>query len=278
MIAPQVGPEYGDHAGVPFVRDGVLWQPTRAAVLRLDARDGAELDQISHPVLCDVHSAAPGRDGSVLLSSTGNEAVVELSHDGELRELWALGAPIASERDYRDLHHGALKPHRAHPNHAIWIDGALRVTCLQSAQCMDPRDQVPAFRFPEGPPHDGRLREGLVWFTTTNGHILGLCPQTGARRVTLDLAAIDRGEGLAGWCRGIEVRGDRLWVGLSQVRRATWRELGRRALRGTSGRKRPARIVELDWRRGRVLRELVLPDPGGAEIYGLTLLDARYGP
>lgn len=214
----------------------------------------------------------------MLLSSTGNEAVVELTHDGALRELWALGAPISLDRDYRGLHHSALKPHRAHPNHAIWIDGALRVTCLQTAESVDPCDPSATVTFPEGPPHDGRSREGLLWFTTTNGHILGLCPRTGDRHVALDLAAFDRGEGLAGWCRGIEVRGDRLWVGLSQVRRATWRELGRRALRGASGRKRPARIVELDWRRGRVLRELVMPDPGGAEIYGLTLLDAQDGP
>ena len=268
-VVPPVGPPDGDHVGAGFLVDDRLVVPTRSAIVELDA-GGQLVAARTHPLLFDVHAVAPAGDGGLLVASTGNETIVQLGPTGEAERVWELGAPVDRGRDYRTLHHRALKPHRAHPNHVVAVGPRLVVTRLTTADLVDLHD--PAFRIPipEGAPHDGRLRDGLLWVTTVNGHVIGVDPDTGARAWHVDLAAADPGAGLAGWCRGIAVGAERIWVGVSQLRHAGWREAARRAIRGASGHKRPARIVEIDRTTRRVTRTLPLPFAGGAEIYGLT--------
>jgi len=271
-LAPVRAPSGGDHAGVPAQIGTTLLQPTRSAVLRLDLQTGAPLGELSIPAFSDLHSVTVAPDGALLVASTGNELVVELDASGDERRRWALGAPVPPGRDDRALHHAALKPHRRHPNHAVRVGERVLVTCLETRDCVDVDDASFRVPLPEGPPHDGSLVGDLLWFTTTNGWIIAAEAHDGRRALALDLAELDPGRGLAGWCRGVAVDGDRLWVGLSQLRRSALREAARRALRGEAGRKRPARIIEIDLRSRRVVRELAVPDPAGAEIYGLTLV------
>jgi len=272
-LSPGISPEAGDHAGVPCWDGLELIQPTRSALLRIAWPTGRIVGRIDHANFADLHSVAAGRDGAFLVVSTGNELVLEIDAAGHVRRRWQRGRPVPPERDDRRAHHRAFKPHVAHPNHAVQLGERLLVTELLTRQCVDLLDPSYRIPFPEGPPHDGRLREGLLWFTTTNGWLLAVDPDSRRRAVAIDLARLVPHEGLLGWCRGVEVSGDIAWVGLSQLRHAAWRELARRVVRGEAGRKPPARVVALDWRRATLLAVIALED-AGAEIYGLTVSEA----
>lgn len=260
----------GDHAGVPGLVGGELWLPLRDRILRLDPLSLQAEPLCSHPCFHDLHSVA-AFGGGALVTSTGNELVLALDPAGEIRERWALGAPVDEALDHRPLPPGSLKPHRVHPNYACQVGERILVTGLRDQRCRDLLDPSFVLSLPQGPPHDGRLREDRLWFTTTNGWVVACCPRSGAQELALQIGACEGGEGLGGWCRGIEVAGDRLWIGLSRVRRSRLRDVARTALRPLIGSVRSARVVEIDWRQQRVLREFPLDAPGGAEIYGLTL-------
>lgn len=269
-LEPGIGPDDGDHAGCPCWDGDHLLQPTRSALLALCWSSGDVVGRIDHPNFSDLHSVSPSIDGAFLVTSTGNELVLEVDREGSVLRRWERGRPVPPERDDRRLHHRAYKPHRSHPNHAMRVGDRLLVTELAARRCVDLLDPAFVLAFPEGAPHDGRLREQRLWFTTTNGWVIAVDPSTGRREVALDLRQLDLGEGLLGWCRGIEVDGEAAWVGLSQLRHAAWREAARFAIRGRAGIKPPARVVELDWRRGvvRAVHDLAVP---GAEIYGITM-------
>lgn len=264
LVASHPPPD-GDQATAPHLDGDVLWQPTRTAVHRVDVRSWEIREVLSHRLFHDVHSVAPGPAGW-LVTCTGHEAVVEVDEAGEVLRRFDLGPPRGPGQDFRDLPHDAFKPHAVHPNRAFVLDGRTWVTCLGERACIgldhDGRIDLP------GPPHDGVLREGLLWFTTTDGHVVAVDP-VGLEVVrTLDVHALDAGEGMPGWCRGVEVVGDRLFVGMTQLRKSRWREAARQAVRGASGRKRPTRVVELDWRAG-VLRDVHEVGEEGV-IYGIT--------
>jgi len=269
-LASSHPPHDGDQAASPWLDDRALWQPTRTALHRVDPSTLDSVQVLTHPLFHDVHSVAPGlRDW--LVTCTGHESVVEVALDGTVHQRWSLGPPIDPARDHRELPHDALKPHAVHPNRAFVLGGRRWVTCLGTARCQG-LDHDGVLDLGPGQPHDGIVRDDLVWFTTTAGRVLGLDPHTGARRVDLDVAALEGAAGAFGWCRGLDVVGDRLWVGITVLRKAAWREAARTLLRGARGRREPSRVLELDWRRGRVTGRWEVGQGGQGTIYGVTAL------
>ncbi len=262
-------PPDGDQAASPCLADGMLWQPTRTAIHRVDP-DTLQSEQVlTHPLFHDLHSVAPGAQGW-LVTCTGHETVVEITSDGDLVERFSLGRPIDVERDYRTLPHDALKPHDVHPNQAFLLEDRRWVTCLGTARCQG-LDHDGELDLGPGMPHDGVLREGLLWFTTTAGRVMGLDPHTGLREVELDLPAMEQGTGAFGWCRGIEVVGDTAWVGVTMLRSSAWRETARELVWGARGKRQPTRVLEIDWRHGRMKGRFDgVGHEGEGVIYGIT--------
>ncbi|TVQ92683.1 MAG: hypothetical protein EA397_05875 [Deltaproteobacteria bacterium] len=260
----------GDHAGVTALVGEELWVPTRRAIVVLDPCTFRVIRHIDHPLFHDLHSVTDLGAGEVLVTSTGNELLLTLTTEGDLRDVMTLGEPRDLDRDYRGLPYDEFKPHRVHPNHVTLWQGRRLVTGLRSATCTDLDDRSYQISFGGRMPHDGRLREGSLWFTTTCGSLVQIEPSR--RTVVLDLRIVDLsgGEKLLGFCRGIEIEEDRIWVGLSRVRWSRWRSVAGDAWRALAGRPTPARVVEIDLSRRCVVRTFDLPDAGGADIYGLT--------
>lgn len=253
--------------------DGVFWQPTHTELLALDPTTMAPLGRVDHPLLHGVHSVAAAPDGGLVVSCAGLDSVVTLGPDGTLRDHRFLGDgaftdrhPVA--RDFRRVPYDALKPHSHHPNHAHWVDGSLLVTCFETRRAHRVVGEGPDLPLPEGIPHDGRLRDGLLWFTQVDGRVIAVHPD-GRRDRVIDLTALDPSPGLMGWCRGIEKVGHRLFVGFTQLRSARHREVARWLIQGEAGRKRPSRVVEIDLRGPRIVREHLVGNAAGATIYGL---------
>jgi hypothetical protein len=163
-----------------------------------------------------------------------------------------------------------FKPHHVHPNHLLSWRGSLWVTSLTHHR-LDPvgHDAEPV-PIGDAPMHDGVLREGLIWFTQIDGVVLAIDPDTGRLARRIDLGALAATKRRLGWCRGIEVVGDRCFVGMSTLRSTRWREMARWALQGEAGRKLPTRVLELDLRTGRVVAELPVGNRAGGTLYSIV--------
>ena len=249
-----------------------LVQTTRAEVLWFDLPGLALTERFSHPLLYDVHDALPLPDGGLAVTATGHDSVLIFDRDRQLvRHHW-LGVGTFADAypgvdDFRRVPFDRYKPHAAHPNHLFLLDGALYATCLAlgRAVCLDDRRRD--LLLPGGPPHDGRWLDGLLWFTTVDGQVSAWDPRSGLwdTRLTVD----EDEPGIPGWCRGVEVVGDRVFVGMTTLRDSAWREVGRRLIRGVEGVKRPTRVVELDRRTGRVVGRWPVAGPGDGTLYAL---------
>lgn len=255
-------PPDGDQATSPAVHEGWLLQPTRTAIFQVDPDTLRAQEVLSHPWFHDVHGIAPGPRGW-LIPCTGHETVVEMALDGRILDHLHLGPPIDASRDHRGLPHDAFKPHGTHPNRAFLLHGRRWITTLTPGGCRawDGEGRIEV----GGLAHDGVLREGRLWFTRTDGLVVAVDPESLETVDRLDVAALEGGPGAPGWCRAVEVVGDRVFVGFTQLRASRWREGARRLLKGP---KKPSRIVELDRARRRVVRVLPL-GPSGV-IHGIT--------
>lgn len=249
--------------------DDRLLVPSRAAIYAVDPRTlGAEL--WSHqPLMTDLHSVSRRAAGGVWVTSTGIDAVLALDPDGMVVERRDLAAPIRGD-DFRSIPYAELKPHQVHPNAASERDGVLWVTEFERhrAQGSDGR----RIELPEGPPHDGHLREGLVWYTTVTGHVIAVDPGSLERIECYDLNALTDSDRALGWCRGVEVVGDRVFVGMTQLRKSLHIEALRWMVRGERGRLLPTRVVELSRSQRRIVRETVIGNRAGGTIHGLLAL------
>lgn len=259
--------------------DGRLLQPAHTELLWIDPERG-RIDHIaSDPLFHGMHSATPGRGGGLVVTCAGTESVLELDGMGRvMRQHWLRSGSFAAAypgiQDFRLLDHEALKPHSHHPNFASWVGEDLWVTCFEPGDCrsLTRRRRI---ALPESFPHDGRLRSGRLWFTQVSGRVIAVDPVTLERTLELDLRAMTSSPGLLGWCRGVEVLGSRLFVGMTMLRQTRHREVLRRLLGGRHARL-PTRVVEIDLDRMKIVQEIPVGNEAGGTIY--SVLAPGFGP
>lgn len=250
-----------------------LIQPTHTEVLWIDLRTFRVVHRVGSPWFHALHSAALDGRGGLLLTSASLGAVLQVDAYGRVtgRTLDGEVLPEEAPRDHRLLGHDALKPHRWHPNCAErGPEGQeVHVTCF--ARSATRRLDDGAETDLGGIPHDGRPRGDRVWFTRIDGQVLWTDP--GRRQVLgcFDLAGTSARR--LGWCRGIEVAGDRLFVGFTQLRSTQHREVLRWLLQGERGRKEPTRVLVLDPRDGQLRQTFPVGNEAGGTLYGLNVWD-----
>ena len=257
-----------------WATDGRLVQPAHTEVLWIDPRTITIDRVVSDPLFHGVHSASPWKDG-VVVTCAGTESVLELDAQGRVDAHHWLRGPVSGFAaaypgitDFRTVDHDALKPHSHHPNFAGGANGDLWVTCFETSDCRALGTER-RIGLPEAIPHDGRLRQGWLWFTQVVGRIVAVDPVTLERRLTIDLRELASTREQLGWCRGVEVTGSRLFVGMTMLRRTRHREALRQLLLGAPGRKLPTRIVEVDLDRMRIVREIPVGNAAGGTIYSV---------
>ena len=262
-----------DHELTVGWRDGTtLWQPTRSELLEVDLEAWRVRSSWSHRLLYDVHSAAPRPGGGHVITATGHDSVLEVDGGRVVAHRWLregrFSDVFGAATDFREVEIARHKPHTHHPNHAFYLDGDLWVTLLQQRECrcLTRPGSIP---IPEGPPHDGVLREGVLWFTAVTGHLVGVDPRTQARVLTLDLGALEGERGWTGWCRGVDVVGTRAWVGMTVLRSSAHREVLRRLVRGRDGVSHPTRVLEVDLDGPRVRAVHPVGNRAGGTLYAV---------
>lgn len=244
--------------GAPSLAGGELVLCTERSVLR-----GAE--EISRPWMADVHHALV-HEGRLWAVCTAIDALVS-------DEEWLPVDPQA-RRPAGDVRDVALPRARSHPNHALAWDGALWVTRGLRGDVVSTDGR----RWPltDGiVVHDGVAADDGIWFTAVDGRLLRVDPAEGRVDRVVDLRQPDDGPEPLGWCRGICLRGDLVWVAFTRIRTTAWRARlawTRGLLRGRPvATRRPTRVAAFERATGRRVREI--PTEGLDAIFGMCAVE-----
>lgn len=182
---------------------------------------------ISLPCFNDVHHVMPTPEGNLLVANSGLEMVMEVSIDGQvLREWNVLGEdPWQNYSRNVDYRRGiSTKPHRAHPNFVFYVGKDIWTTRfeLKDAICLTRRERRIALDVERV--HDGLVHEGLIYFTSVDGHVIVADPRSVEIRDVIDLNEMSEEGTRPGWCRGIFIEDGLCWIGFSRIRPTKFRE------------------------------------------------------
>lgn len=250
----------------------VLAVCTQTEVICYRLPDFDVIRYISHPWFNDLHHVLVREDGYLLVANTGLDMVLEITPTDAVGRVWSTvtGRPIDSEppqRDYRKL--STTKPHRSHPNHVFVVDQDLWATRFlqRDAICLT---RHATLSIPGAGPHDGLVLDNGVYFTAVDGRVVKFDkrPLALSRIVELDSAASRKPR--PGWCRGLALVRDRIWVGFSRIRptrsrqHVAWLE---RHIR--SGPARPTSLAAYDAQEGTCIRVIELEQHGLNAVFSI---------
>lgn len=264
------------------LEDGTLYVSTTTEALRFELASGNLESCVSHACMNDVHHVRPGLRDSLIVTSTGLDAVFEFTLDGDVLEEWSTTGQSIWDRfdrgtDYRLVE--STKPHATHPNFSFYVKGELYVNLCDRRRAVCLTGRGGPFQYGGvGAGHDGMVHRGSVYFTNVEGRIAALSADTQAVELDLDLNRGSTGSQALGWCRGIEVLegGETLVVGFSRLRPTRWKEnvrwLKYRAGFGDQP-KLPTRIASVNAESGELNWEVDLEPHGLGELFSIMKLD-----
>lgn len=238
---------------------------TTTEVIKVSRSDWQEASRVSNPKFNDVHHVRPSDDGTLLVVSTGLDCLMQIDRDGGLVNSWPLSdekAPMLSDStDYRAVE--STKPHAVHPNYVFKVQDNIYVTEFKTAKakCIN-NNSAPELTVTTGNIHDGVVRDGRVWFTSTNGWLAAVDIVSGKQVEAYDLNEISSRGGPLGWCRGLAfVSDDVVAVGFSRLRPTKFKENIKWAAAKISKKfssTSPTRVSLFDIKEKKLLREFDL--------------------
>lgn len=210
-----------------LVGGDTLYLATQTEVLVYRYPGFEMIRHLSLPSFHDVHHVRPRESGTLLVVNTGLDQLVEITMDGEEVNRWqVLGedpwSRYSPDIDYRKV--ASTKPYDSHPNHVFELGDEIWVTRFKQKDAVSIKD--PSRRIDIGVErvHDGFVHDGLVYFTAVNGVIAIADTETLRVIEKIDLNEIGDDRVQLGWCRGIHVGEDGVWVGFSRLRPTAIRE------------------------------------------------------
>jgi len=204
-----------------------LYLCTHSEVLVYAVPSFERVGYVTLPRFNDIHHVRPTPDGNLLVTNTGLDSVMEVAYDGRVIHEWGVLGEDPAERfptgvDYRTI--VSTKPHRSHPNNTFYLDGEVWVTRFEQkdAICLTrPEDRIAigVERL-----HDGVLAGERLYFTSVKGDVVIVdAPSRSVERI-VDLTRFHPAGTILGWCRGLLVDEDRVWIGFSHIRPTRFRE------------------------------------------------------
>jgi hypothetical protein len=179
-----------------------------------------KLLELNSPYLNDVHHVFPLND-KIYAVSTGLDAVVRFDLEGRFEEIISVTDKEVFEKfdpktDYRLI--PSTKPHSAHPNFLFQLKGDLYVTRFiqKDAVCVEDNGKTIDINLER--PHDGHVTEFGICFTTVDGHVVIVDVNDTSKKQVYDLNAVDKRNKPLGWCRGVLVQKDVMYVAFSALR------------------------------------------------------------
>lgn len=196
--------------------------------------------------------------------------VVEITPDGQVVNLWnVLGEDpwlrFDQDHDYRKV---STKPHRAHPNFVFYIGTELWATRFHQGDAISVEQPERSIQVSSERIHDGVVHENHIYFTSVDGKVIIADAKSLQIVETIDLMSLDESRAVLGWCRGILIDGDRIWIGFSRIRPTRFRENVGWVARGLQ-RDRPTRIACYDLGSLSCIAEIELESVGLAAVYSI---------
>jgi hypothetical protein len=215
-----------------FVENGMLYIVTNTEVLKFDLNKKEILDVLTSNTFNDLHGVFV-KENAIYVCNTGLE-IVQKFIEGCLVAEWNLATPPTWERfdrnyDYRKS--SGTKPHEAHINHVFELNGDPWVNLggqcraqnvLDSTQfidlkeCFEKNERVLC--------HDGIVRGDFIYFTAVNGLVIIVDKETKKVVKKINLHELNNIEQKVGWTRGIEVIGNRAFIGITRARKSKYKE------------------------------------------------------
>ena len=249
----------------------LLYLCTQTEVMVLRAPQMERLAYVSLAPFNDVHHVRPSPSGGLLIANSGLDMVMEVSLDGEVLQEWSVIGGSTWDRFSRDIDYRRVrttKPHLGHPNHVFYIDGQPWATRFEQRDAvalddLDDRINIGLERL-----HDGLVADGRVYFTTVDGKVV--IADSARRQVieVIDLTTFHPADTRLGWCRGIHLDGDRLWVGFSRIRPTKFRENVGWVMHGFK-RDVGTHIACYDLQARRCEAEILLEDAGMSAVFSI---------
>lgn len=262
------------------IRGNKLYACTSTEVLIYELPSFSLLHYISLPCFNDLHHVCPSRQGTLLVTVTGLDLVVEITTGGNLIREWSVigedtWARFSRNTDYRKV--STTKPHKSHPNHVFELDDEIWVTRLQQRDAICLTTSGPRIDIAVQRPHDGHVFGDRIYFTTVDGHIVIVDRKTLRVAETIDLNYMGgHAEQVLGWCRGVLPLDERwLWVGFTRVRPTKFVENVAWIRHGNSHRHRPSHIALYDLERKTCNQEIELEPHGIGVVFSLLAAPAR---
>jgi hypothetical protein len=241
---------------------------TEVMVYRLPAFE--LLHYVSLPCFNDVHHVRPSRSGNIIVANAGLEMVMEVTPAGEVLDIWnVLGEDPWSAFDPSvDYRKTSTKPHRAHPNFAFYLESELWATRFHQGDAVSLTQPGREIKLSDQRIHDGLVHDGFVYFTAVNGRLIVADASSLEVVQSVDLTQFHDDRVLLGWCRGVHVDGDLVWVGFSRIRPTRFRENVGWVARGFQ-RDRGTHIACYDIARGVCVREIDLESASLGALYSI---------
>jgi hypothetical protein len=252
------------------LHDGLLYTCTETEVMVYTLPGFERVEYVSLPCFNDVHHVRRSLRGNFLVANAGLEMVIEVTPQGEILEaLSTLGedpwARWDRNADYRKV---STKPHHAHPNYVFYLGEEVWATRFEQGDAISLSPAGRQIDVSSERIHDGLLHEGRLYFTTVDGKIVVVDADSLERLETIDLTSFHDERMLLGWCRGILVDGDRLWVGFSRIRPTRFRKNVAWAARGFR-RSKPTHVACYDLARRECVTEIDLEPAGLSALYSI---------
>lgn len=197
---------------------------TLTEVLEYDLGQSQIIRSVSLPSFNDLHHVIRAENDTIIAVSTGLDMAVQLDWDGQVIEEWPaledkpIWEKFSKDIDYRKV--PTTKPHASHPNFIAKSDTGLWLTRFDQQDAVNlfnPQQTIPVRA---GNPHDGFItNNGRHYFTTTNGHVVGITYGNSIPDIELSLLDVIKPDRPLGWCRGLMIIEDRYAIiGFSRLR------------------------------------------------------------
>lgn len=260
--------------------DDRLYLCTQTEVLIYSYPDMKLIKHLSVPEFNDLHHVTAHND-ELIVVSTGLDMILRFDSDYNIidrvnvlgKDEWHRFSP---EIDYRKVE--TTKPHESHPNFAFYIGDDLWVTRFEQRDAICLNDPSMRIDISDERVHDGIVNRDKVYITSVNGKVH--VADAGSSVVTdiYDMnPAYDAGQPL-GWCRGLHVEEDRLFIGFTSLRSTRFRENLKWIKMGFSKSKDemralPTRVVEYDMDKEKIIRDMDLSRYSMTAIFSIIRCD-----
>jgi len=253
------------------LENGRLYLCTHSEILVYEVPSFERVAYISLPWFNDLHHVRPTPEGTLVVANTGLDGVLEVTLDGRVVNEWpVLGGntwdKFSRDVDYRKI--PSTKPHAAHPNNVFFIDGELWVTRFEQKDAISLKHPTRRIDIGIERVHDGVVEGDYLYFSSVKGDVVIANVHTLKVEEVVDLEQFHPEGTLLGWCRGLMVDGDTVWVGFSHIRPTKFREnigwVAHRFRRGV-----PTHVGAYDLARRQFVREVELESHGMDAVFSI---------